>query len=135
MASLLHPTTRDDAALAAAAPPTDAVALSSGFLDRLRSGEREAFLDFFKAFRIPVFNYVRCFTQTDAEAADVTREAFVTTYRRILLREGALEPRPWLYQAALALCRERSEPSVDEGRLADALGPRAQRHARRAEAS
>lgn len=116
MASLLHPTTRDDAALAAAAPPTDAVTLSPGFLDRLRSGEREAFLDFFEAFRIPVFNYVRCFTQTDAEAADVTREAFVTTYRRILLREGTLEPRPWLYQAAFALCRERGETSVDDGR-------------------
>ena len=136
MASPLHPTNQDDAAFAAAAPPTDAVTLSPRFLDRLRSGEREAFLGFFEAFRLPVFNFVRRFTQTDAEAAGVTREAFVATYRRILLREGALEPRPWLYQAAFALCRERGEASVDDGRPAPTrFGPRATRRARRAEAN
>ena len=123
MASPLHPTNQDDAAFAAAAPPTDAVTLSPRFLDRLRSGEREAFLGFFEAYRLPVFNFVRRFTQTDAEAAGVTREAFVATYRRILLREGALEPRPWLYQAALALCRERGEASVDDGRLLRRASP------------
>jgi DNA-directed RNA polymerase specialized sigma24 family protein len=117
MASPFDQTTQHDAASAGAAPTTDAVALSPGFLDRLRSGERQAFLDFFEAYRIPLFNFVRCFTQTDAEAADVTRETFITTYRRILLREGTIEPRPWLYQAALALCRERGATSVDDGRL------------------
>ena len=117
MASPFDPTTQDGVPLSDAAQPAGAVALSSAFLERLRSGEREAFLRFFETYRGPVFDFVLRFRPASADAAAVTSEVFITTYRRILLREGAVQPRPWLYQAALALCRERCGPAVDDGRL------------------
>ena len=40
------------------------------------------------------------------DAAAITHEVFVRAYRKILLHNGAIDLRPWVYGVALDTCRE-----------------------------
>ena len=91
-----------------AGPPSDA------FVARLRSGERDAFVRFFRTYRLSVFSLVRCLVPTD-EAAAVTSEAFVAAYRQVLLDDGAIDLEARLYRAALAACRDHAAPTGPRG--------------------
>jgi RNA polymerase sigma factor (sigma-70 family) len=81
--------------------------LSGSSVDDLRDGEQGAFLRFFEAFRGPVYDFVLALTRGSDDAAAITRDVIVTTYRQILLHDGVVDLRPWVYRVAVAACRDR----------------------------
>src|ERR1035437_6507018 len=95
----------------------DAGSLSGTFLDDLRAGERDAFLRFFEAYRLPIYNFVLCLTRGREDAAAIAREVFVMTYRQVLLDEGAIDLRSSLYRVAVGVCRDHQGARGVDDRL------------------
>jgi RNA polymerase sigma factor (sigma-70 family) len=101
MSRLIHPTTQ-------AGGPGPGVEQDSGaFLDDLRNGERTAYGRFFETYRVGIYTFVLRLTRGRGDASEITREVFVRAYRKILLHDGAIDLRPWVYGVALETCEEQ----------------------------
>jgi RNA polymerase sigma factor (sigma-70 family) len=89
--------------------------LSGPLLDDLHNGEREAFVRFYELFRLPVYNLAWRLMRGRGNVAAVTSEVFLTAYRQILLHDGTIDPRPWIYRVAVDVCSGHT----DEARTAE----------------
>jgi len=100
MTRQIHPTTPSSGLGSVAGPGFDAS------LDDLRSGDREAFRRFFETYRAGIYGFVVRLMRGHGDAAAITHEIFVRTYRKILLHSGAIDLRPWVYGVAFDTCRD-----------------------------
>jgi RNA polymerase sigma-70 factor (ECF subfamily) len=89
----------------------ETVAFSGPLLDDLRNGERDAFVQFFELFRLPVHNLVWRLMRGRGDVAAITSEVFLTAYRQILLHDGRIDPRPWIYRVTVDVCSSHLEQS------------------------
>ena len=67
---------------------------------RFQSGERSAFEELVARYRDRIYNYLRAMTGSDAEAEDLTQEAFIRAYMNVgsFRRESSFHT--WLYRIA-----------------------------------
>jgi RNA polymerase sigma factor (sigma-70 family) len=100
MTKKIHPTTQSLGLGSGVGPGSDTS------LEDLRNGEREAFGRFFETYRSGIYGFVASLMRGHGDAAAITHEVFVRAYRKILLHNGAIDLRPWVYGVALDTCRE-----------------------------
>lgn len=117
-----------------------AVDLDAALVARAQRGERGAFDELVRRHQRGLWRLVRRYVAHDADAADVTQQAFVRAYRALDRFRGEASVRSWLYRiginAALNHVRDRSreEPSdtAGENLAVAAAAPRAMMEAQRA---
>jgi RNA polymerase sigma factor (sigma-70 family) len=83
--------------------------LSGPLLDDLHNGERAAFVRFYELVRWPVYNLAWRLMRGRGDAAAITSEIFLTAYRQILLHDGPIDPRPWIYRVTVDVCSGHAE--------------------------
>lgn len=100
--------------------------------EQFRRGDRTAFDQLVRRHQQGVWHLVRRYVRRDADASDVTQQAFVRAFRGLAAFRGAASVRSWLYRiainCALSWLRDhrREEPTElgddpPPGALADAL--------------
>jgi RNA polymerase sigma-70 factor, ECF subfamily len=99
--------------------------------DRFCAGDRAAFDQLVRLHQRGVWHLVRRYVKRDADASDVTQQAFVRAFKGLAAFRGAASVRSWLYRiainCALSWLRDhrREEPTeIAEDSLADG-GPAA----------
>jgi len=115
----------DSAAPAVSADPDAELAA------RFRGGDRAAFDQLVRRHQKGLWHLVRRYVRRDADASDVTQQAFVRAFRGLASFRGAASVRSWLYRiainCALSWLRDhrREEPTeLDEDALIEAhAGP------------
>ena len=85
--------------------------LSGPLLDDLHHGERDAFVQFYELLRLPVHNLVWRLMRGRGDAAAITSEVFLTAYRQMLLHDGPIDPRAWIYRVTVDVCSEHADDS------------------------
>jgi len=95
--------------------------------ERFQRGDRAAFDQIVRRHQKGVWHLVRRYVRRDADASDVTQQAFVRAFRGLASFRGAASVRSWLYRiainCALSWLRDhrREEPSeIAEDVLTDA---------------
>lgn len=97
-------------------------------VDRFQAGERAAFDHLVRRYQKPMWRLIRRYVKRDADAADVTQQAFVRAFKGLAAFRGAASVRSWLYRIAINCAltwlrdHRREEPSElleDEHPLAD----------------
>jgi RNA polymerase sigma-70 factor (ECF subfamily) len=71
------------------------------FVERFRDGDRAAFDQLVRRHQRGVWHLVRRYVRSDADAADVTQQAFVRAFRGLVTFRGAASVRSWLYRIAI----------------------------------
>ena len=69
--------------------------------ERFRAGERAAFDQLVRRHQKGVWYLVRRYVKRDADASDVTQQAFVRAFRGLAAFRGAASVRSWLYRIAI----------------------------------
>jgi RNA polymerase sigma-70 factor (ECF subfamily) len=89
--------------------------------DRFRAGERAAFDQLVRRHQKGVWYLVRRYVKRDADASDVTQQAFVRAFRGLGAFRGAATVRSWLYRIAIncALSWLRDHRREEPTELAD----------------
>ena len=67
---------------------------------RFQSGERAAFEELVARYRDRIYNYLRAMTGSDADAEDLTQEAFVRAYMNVGSFRRDASFHTWLYRIA-----------------------------------
>ena len=78
-----------------------------GLIERVQSGDLDAFEEFFNAYQRPVFATALAITRDPFLAEEVLQDCFVKAYR---VKERLLtdrSPLPWLQRVAINLCYSR----------------------------
>jgi RNA polymerase sigma-70 factor (ECF subfamily) len=95
-------------------------------VERFRAGERTAFDQLVRRHQRGMWHLVRRYVRSEADAADVTQQAFVRAFRGLASFRGAASVRSWLYRiainCALSWLRDhrREQPTeIAEGALTD----------------
>jgi RNA polymerase sigma-70 factor (ECF subfamily) len=70
-------------------------------VERFRDGDRAAFDQLVRRHQRGVWHLVRRYVRSDADAADVTQQAFVRAFRGLVTFRGAASVRSWLYRIAI----------------------------------
>ena len=70
-------------------------------VERFQSGERTAFDQIVRRHQKGVWHLVRRYVKRDADASDVTQQAFVRAFKGIASFRGAASVRSWLYRIAI----------------------------------
>jgi RNA polymerase sigma-70 factor (ECF subfamily) len=70
-------------------------------VDRFREGERTAFDNLVRRHQRGMWHLVRRYVKSDADASDVTQQAFVRAFRGLASFRGAASVRSWLYRIAI----------------------------------
>jgi RNA polymerase sigma-70 factor, ECF subfamily len=70
-------------------------------VERFRDGDRAAFDQLVRRHQKGVWHLVRRYVRSDADAADVTQQAFVRAFRGLVTFRGAASVRSWLYRIAI----------------------------------
>ena len=70
-------------------------------VDRFQSGERLAFDQLVRRHQKGVWYLVRRYVKRDADASDVSQQAFVRAFKGIASFRGAATVRSWLYRIAI----------------------------------
>jgi RNA polymerase sigma-70 factor (ECF subfamily) len=93
-------------------------------VDRARSGDSRSFGELVRRHQVRIFRLAAHMLRDEAEAEDVTQEAFVRAFRALSRFDGRSEVYTWLYRITvnLSLNRIRSRKSSRIG--ADAHDPR-----------
>jgi RNA polymerase sigma-70 factor (ECF subfamily) len=93
---------------------------------RFRNGERSAFDQLVRRHQKGVWRLVRRYVRNDADAADVTQQAFVRAFRGLGGFRGTATVRSWLYRIAINCAlswlrdHKREQPAeIDEDALVD----------------
>jgi RNA polymerase sigma-70 factor (ECF subfamily) len=114
-----------------AAPVTDAVIDPDRDLaERFRAGERAAFDQLVRRHQRGLWRLTRRYVRNDADAADVTQQAFVRAYRGLATFRGAATVRSWLYRIGINCAltwlrdhrREQASEIADDALIADGPG-------------
>jgi RNA polymerase sigma-70 factor (ECF subfamily) len=114
--------------------------LDAALVARARRGERGAFDDLVRRHQRGLWRLVRRYVGSDADAADVTQQAFVRAYRALDRFRGDASVRTWLFRIGINVAlnhvrdRAREEPSDTAGDdlAVGAAAPRAIHAAQRA---
>jgi RNA polymerase sigma-70 factor (ECF subfamily) len=69
--------------------------------ERFRGGDRAAFDQLVRRHQKGVWHLVRRYVKRDADAFDVTQQAFVRAFRGLAAFRGAASVRSWLYRIAI----------------------------------
>ena len=80
-----------------------------GFVQALKAGQDQALNVLMDRHREGVFHFVFRHIQNEADARDLTVEAFVRAYFNIEKFRPSAKFATWLYQIALNLCRDHSK--------------------------
>ena len=99
--------------------------------DRFQAGERGAFDQLVRRHQRPLYRIVRRYVRSDADAADVSQQAFVRAFRGLGTFRGAATVRSWLYRiginCALSWLRDhrREQPTeiAEDALVADNPAP------------
>jgi RNA polymerase sigma-70 factor (ECF subfamily) len=70
-------------------------------VDRFQSGERIAFDQLVRRHQKGVWYLVRRYVKRDADASDVTQQAFVRAFKGLVAFRGSATVRSWLYRIAI----------------------------------
>ena len=70
-------------------------------VDRFQAGERVAFDQLVRRHQRGVWHLVRRYVKRDADASDVTQQAFVRAFKGLVTFRGAASVRSWLYRIAI----------------------------------
>jgi RNA polymerase sigma-70 factor (ECF subfamily) len=70
-------------------------------VERFRDGERTAFDNLVRRHQRGMWHLVRRYVKSDADASDVTQQAFVRAFRGLASFRGAASVRSWLYRIAI----------------------------------
>lgn len=92
----------------------DIESLPDTFLDDLRNGERDAFVNLYQLYRQPIYDLVRRLARGSQDVVAIVREVFVAAYSQILLHDGPIDLRPLIYRVAVDTCHEHA--GVTDGR-------------------
>ncbi len=92
--------------LAARLPILDAAPVVSAdpdaeLAERFRNGERAAFDQIVRRHQKGVWYLVRRYVKRDADASDVTQQAFVRAFKGLATFRGAATVRSWIYRIAI----------------------------------
>jgi RNA polymerase sigma-70 factor, ECF subfamily len=80
---------------------------TDGLVERMQSGDMEAFEEFFDAYQRPVYATALAITRDPFLAEEILQDCFVTAYRvRERLRRD-VSPLPWLQRVTTNLCYTR----------------------------
>ncbi len=82
-------------------PVTEALDPDREIAERFRQGERAAFDILVRRHQRGVWRLVRRYVRSDADASDVTQQAFVRAFRGLVAFRGAASVRSWLYRIAI----------------------------------
>jgi RNA polymerase sigma-70 factor (ECF subfamily) len=96
--------------------------------ERFQAGERVAFDQLVRRHQKGMWRLVRRYVKRDADASDVTQQAFVRAFKGLAAFRGAATVRSWLYRIAINCAlswlrdhrREPSELQVEDEAIADA---------------
>ena len=120
----------------------DAVDVDSALVARARRGERGAFDEIVKRHQRGLWRLVRRYVRNDADASDVTQQAFVRAYRALDRFRGEASVRSWLYRIGINVAlnfvrdhgREQASDTAGAELTVDAVAPGAMLSAERAKA-
>lgn len=93
------------------------VDLDAALVARAQRGDRTAFEQLVRRHQRGLWHLARRYTRSDADAADVTQQAFVRAYQALSGFRGEASVRSWLYRIAINLAlnsvrdRGREQPS------------------------
>lgn len=89
--------------------------------ERFREGDRAAFDQLVRRHQKPLWRLVRRYVKRDADAADVTQQAFVRAFKALATFRGAASVRSWLYRIAIncALSWLRDHRREEASEIAD----------------
>lgn len=80
---------------------------TTGLVERIQSGDMEAFEEFFNTYQRPVYGTALAITRDPFLAEEILQDCFVTAYRvRDRLRRD-VSPLPWLQRVTTNLCYTR----------------------------
>jgi RNA polymerase sigma-70 factor, ECF subfamily len=100
------------------AAPTVGADPDAELADRFRAGEREAFDQLVRRHQKGVWYLVRRYVKHDADASDVTQQAFVRAFKGLAAFRGAATVRSWLYRisinCALSWLRDHKREQASE---------------------
>src|SRR5262245_51763466 len=85
------------------APPRDVLDVDAALVARARQGERRAFDEIVRRHQRGVWRMVRRYLRNDADASDVTQQAFVRAFRAMDRFRGEASVRSWLYRIGINL--------------------------------
>lgn len=107
-------------------PVTEALDPDREIAERFRQGDRAAFDILVRRHQRGMWRLVRRYVRSDADAADVTQQAFVRAFRGLLAFRGAASVRSWLYRIAINCSlswlrdHKREQPAeIDEEQLVE----------------
>jgi RNA polymerase sigma-70 factor, ECF subfamily len=92
---------------AAVSVPSAFVVADSDFVDRLRSGDAEAFDTLITRYSGDIFSLLYRMTEDAEEARDLTQETFLSALKAIKGFRGEAELKTWLFRIALNQSRNR----------------------------
>ncbi|MDQ3881306.1 MAG: RNA polymerase sigma factor [Chloroflexota bacterium] len=78
-----------------------------GLVERLQSGDLDAFEEFFTAYKGPVYATALAITRDPFVAEEVLQDCFVKAYRVKERLDRDRSPLPWLQRVAINLCYSR----------------------------
>jgi RNA polymerase sigma-70 factor, ECF subfamily len=78
-----------------------------GLVERMRSGDPDAFEEFFTTYRRPVYITALAITRDPFLAEEVLQDCFVKAYRARHRLRTDRSPLPWLHRVATNLCYTR----------------------------
>src|SRR5687767_13858963 len=99
----------------------EAVDVDGALVARARRGERGAFDEIVKRHQRGLWRLVRRYVKNDADAADVSQQAFVRAYRALDRFRGEASVRTWLFRIGINVAlnhvrdHAREEPSDTAG--------------------
>ena len=95
-------------------------------MERFRSGERAAFDQLVRRHQKQIWRLVWRYVKRDADAADVTQQAFVRAFKGMAAFRGTSSVRSWLYRIAINCAlswlrdHKREQPSeIDSAAVSD----------------
>jgi len=128
---------REDDRVTAAVVDVDAALVA-----RAQRGDRGAFDELVRRHQRGLWRLVRRYVKRDADAADVSQQAFIRAYRGLATFRGAASVRSWLYRIGINVAlnhvrdhaREQASATVGDEIAVGAVAPRAMLEAERARA-
>ena len=75
-------------------------------MQRIRSGDQEAFACLMRRYRGPLFSYLVRMTANAADAEDAYQETFLRVFQHAARFRAGAPFRPWLYRIATNCCRD-----------------------------
>ena len=81
--------------------PVTAIDPDRELVERFQRGERSAFDQLVRRHQRPLWRLARRYVRSDADASDVTQQAFVRAFRGLVSFRGTASVRGWLFRIAI----------------------------------